>query len=344
METIAVDPLSESQWDIWVRSHPDSSIFHSAAWAKVLSKAYAHTPVYLRLCQGGETAALVPMMEVRSILTGRRGICLPFTDLCEPLIFERPAFGAVFESLRALAGERRWKYFEMRSSTVEPPFARHSVEFLGHTLTLNGGVEKLFGGFASSVRRAIRKAERSGLQVRIVRTREAVLEFYRLHCRTRKLHGVPPQPISFFLSIYEEMIRPGAGFIVLANDGPRSLAGGVFLHFGKKAIYKFGASIEDGREIRANNLVMWEGIKALANDGCETLDFGRTSLGNRGLRQFKLGWGTLEKKISYFKFDTSTRAWVLGRDRASGFHTAVFSRLPLALNRLAGELIYPHLD
>jgi hypothetical protein len=29
---------------------------------------------------------------------------------------------------------------------------------------------------------------------------------------------------------------------------------------------------------------------------------------------------------------------------ASGFHRVVFARLPLALNRLAGAVIYPHLD
>jgi len=28
----------------------------------------------------------------------------------------------------------------------------------------------------------------------------------------------------------------------------------------------------------------------------------------------------------------------------SGFHKRIFGRLPLVLNRLAGRMIYPHLD
>jgi hypothetical protein len=74
------------------------------------------------------------------------------------------------------------------------------------------------------------------------------------------------------------------------------------------------------------------------------LHFGRTSLANEGLRRFKLTWGTQEEKIEYLKFDSVAGAWATGRDAASGFHTEVFSRLPLALNSLAGALIYPHLD
>jgi lipid II:glycine glycyltransferase (peptidoglycan interpeptide bridge formation enzyme) len=215
---------------------------------------------------------------------------------------------------------------------------------LGHKLNLSGQTEALFDSFASSVRRAIRKAERSGLQVFVARTREAVTDFYRLHCRTRKRHGVPPQPLSFFLSIYEEIIERGAGFIVLAKDGPKFVAGAVFFHFGKNAVYKFGASNQDGRETRANNLVMWEGIKTLNHAGCDMLDFGRTSVANEGLRRFKLGWATQEERIGYSKFDCSIGDWVAARDRASGLHQAIFSCLPVCLNRVAGTMLYPHLD
>ena len=79
-------------------------------------------------------------------------------------------------------------------------------------------------------------------------------------------------------------------------------------------------------------------------NGAETLHFGRTSLENDGLRRFKLTWGTEEETIEYLKFDTARSAWVTGRDAVSGLHEAIFGRLPLVINRLAGTIIYPHLD
>jgi len=344
MEVIVLNPHSDPRWDLWVRTHPESTIFHSTAWAKVLSKTYSHKPMYLRFCRREEICALIPMMEVRSMITGRRGVCVPFSDRCAPLVFEHVETTPMIEALTDIARDRRWKYLEVRGSPDPQSLATPSVEFLGHRLSLAGGAEEISRGFASSVRRAIRKAERGDLRVVVGQTREAVLAFYRLHCRTRKQHGAPPQPLSFFLNILEEIIKPGAGFVVLACQGSRPVAGAVFFHFEKRAIYKFGASVEDGRDTRANNLVMWEGIKSLVEMGCETLDFGRTSVANEGLRRFKLGWGTREERIEYYRFDPSAGAWMTGRDRASSFYNGIFSRLPLFCNRVAGAITYRHLD
>ena len=124
----------------------------------------------------------------------------------------------------------------------------------------------------------------------------------------------------------------------------RCVAAAIFFQFGRKAIYKFGASEAASLQARGNNLVMWEGIRFLARSGCESLHFGRTSLANAGLRRFKLGWGTTEELIRYFKWDTATGKWGGGCDHGRGLHNAFFAKMPLAINRLAGALLYPHLD
>jgi lipid II:glycine glycyltransferase (peptidoglycan interpeptide bridge formation enzyme) len=175
-------------------------------------------------------------------------------------------------------------------------------------------------------------------------SQEAVREFYRLHVMTRKRHGLPPQSLSFFLHIHDEVINRQLGLVVLAWNGSRAVAGAVFFHFGKKALYKFGASEQTAQEFRGNNLVMWEGIRFLTEQGFETLHFGRTSLDNDGLRRFKLSWGADEETINYSRFPTLNAASMPGRDSAPRLHTKIFRKMPLALNRLAGTMIYPHLD
>ena len=132
--------------------------------------------------------------------------------------------------------------------------------------------------------------------------------------------------------------------MALATADSTPIAASVFVRFGNKAVYKFGASDENRQELRANNCVMWEGIKALAASGCETLDFGRTSLQNTGLRRFKLGWGAEEKIVHYYKWHPVSEKWLDENDKSTGFHTNIFQKLPVALNRLAGAILYPHLD
>jgi len=344
MDVEFVNPLYDPEWDRLAVSHPDYAFSHSAAWAKVLSKTYGHKPVYLRCSQLGELVALIPIMEVSSPLTGRRGVCLPFTDFCGPLMSAQGAWASTIEKLTEVAREREWKFFEIRGGTATEASATPALEFHGHTLDLSRGTEHLFTLLKSSARRALRKAARSGLSVQLTRTREAIQEFYRLHIRTRRRHGLPPQPFSFFLNIHDEIVKPGLGFVVTASVGSCCVAAAIFFHFGKNAVYKFGASDTSCQELRANNLIIWEGIRFLSQNGASTLHLGRTSLENDGLRRFKLTWGAQEERIKYLKFDSVAKTWVTRRDAALGFHEVVFARLPLALNRLAGAVIYPHLD
>lgn len=338
------DPLQDDGWDRLVKVHPEGNAFHGAAWARVLHRTYGHRPVYLRCSLRGETAALIPLMEVRSPLTGCRGVSLPFSDFCEPLLSDGVDPGLIVEQVIELAHQRNWRHLEIRGRRVAPTAARPAVAFHGHSLDLRQSPRELLSSFAGSVRRAIRKAEREGLDIRVRNSRKAMTDFFQLHARTRRRHGLPPQPLSFFLNIHEEIIELGQGFIVHASRGLRPVAAAVFFHLRKNAVYKFGASDETLQEFRGNNLVMWEGIRHLAKQGAERLHFGRTSLRDEGLRRFKLAWGAQEEKIEYFKFDTAAKTWVTGVENAPRIYQAVFRRMPLALNRLAGRMIYPHLD
>lgn len=339
-----VDPLSEPGWDHLVLSHPDSHYFHSAAWAKVLWNTYGHKPFYVHICQRGEPIALIPLIEVASSFTGRRGVCLPSSDFCSPLLFHAIGVELVPATLCRLARQRKWKHFELRGGDWGQTQAIPARTFYGHELHLRAGSEALFARFRSSVRRAIRKSERSDFKVRVTWSREAIMDFYQLHVQTRRRHGLPPQPVSFFKNIHEHIIKPRLGFIVLAQHKSRSVAGSLFFKWRDKALYKFGASDKAFQGLRGNNLVMWEAIKFLAQGGTRTLHFGKTAVENEGLRRFKLSWGTQEKAIHYFRFDPWANSWFTPKWDLAGFHNHIFRRLPLALNRIAGAMIYPHLD
>jgi Acetyltransferase (GNAT) domain len=335
-----IDPLVDPAWDALVLSHSEANIFHSSAWAKVLARSYGHKPIYLQVVRHGAVEALVPLMEVRSLFTGRRAVCLPFSDFCGPLFFGGRDTSIIFERLSTMARERNWSYFEIRDQFPSVP----ALQFYGHKLDLCQSTQALFAGCSSAVRRAIRKAEKSGVKAERLRSWESVLDFYRLHVETRRRHGLPPQPVGFFRNIFREVIEPGLGFVVRATLGSRCVAAAIFLQFGRTAIYKFGASALAFQRFRGNNLVMWAGIRLLAQGDSEVLSFGRTALSNQSLRRFKLGWGPEEEIITYCKWNTSSAEWITRHDYSSGRHGAVFSRMPLVLTRLAGTLLYPHLD
>ena len=287
---------------------------------------------------------MIPFMEIASPLTGRRGVCLPFSDFSTPLVSGKIDPGPVFEKLIRFAKDRRWRHFEIRGRSLLSAGAQPVARFYGHHLSLTAEEEKQKSRVGSAVRRAIRKAQANGVTSEITSTREALLQFYGMHVRTRRRHGVPPQSKAFFLNLHRHIIEPGLGFVVLARRNARAIAGAVFFNSGRKALYKFGASDERALEYRPNNIVMWAGIRYLSQSGAKMLHFGRTELENDGLRRFKSGWGAREEMIEYFRFDTARQDWVSGRAGVPRFATAVFQRLPLTVNRLIGTVLYPHLD
>jgi lipid II:glycine glycyltransferase (peptidoglycan interpeptide bridge formation enzyme) len=193
-----------------------------------------------------------------------------------------------------------------------------------------------------SVRQAVRKAVRNGVSAEYARGEPAMAEFYRLHCKTRLRHGSPPPPYRFFESIHRHIIAPGKGWLVLARKDGEAIAGAVFLLHGERAIFKFGASDEEHLRLRPNNLVMWEAMVCLADAGMTSLDLGRTSMSNEGLRRFKLSLGGTERTIEYLRFDLRRNAYVTAPDRSSAAYNRYLGRLPAPLFRALGAAIYRH--
>ena len=189
-----VNPLEDSDWDGGLRGVPGLSFFYGSAWARVLHDTYGFRPVYVVHRDSERLECLLPLMEVDSWLTGRRGVSLPFTDVCAPFCVDRAAFGQLFEEVTEHAKARGWKYIECRGGKELLEGATASTTFYTHRLPLVNDEELLFANVDGAVRRAIRKSHRSGLTVEMGQDITAIREFYGLQCKTRQRHGLPPQP------------------------------------------------------------------------------------------------------------------------------------------------------
>lgn len=358
-----VNPLASPDWDSVVATLPGATFFHGRAWAAVLHAAYGFAPRYLiarplgdvtprsRLLPTGiplEDATtwshflgVLPLVEVRSWLTGRRGVSLPFTDACAPIATSEEISHRLFRAALERSRSSRWRYCEIRGGR-ETIGAPASLTFYGHTIDLRPGLHELWARLPSAVCRAVRKAEANGVKVEFTTSPDAAQAFYGLLCRTRRRHGLPPPPRRFFDAVHRHAIDAGSGTIVLARYNNQPVAGAVYFNFGRTALYKFGASNERFLHLRPNNLVMARAIEHYAQLGFETLDLGRTSMTNDGLRQFKRHWNAQEHVIEYVRYDCHRNCFVTSRDSSTGWHSALFRHLPLGLSRLIGALAYRH--
>ena len=337
-----INPTQDANWDRLLALHPGRSFFHKAAWAKVLEEAYGFVPSYFTVVRNGEVQSMLPIMEVDSRLTGRRGVALPFTDDCEPLCSDDKSSGELVKSVMAFGRSRGWKYLEFKGGRKLLNGSPASLLYYGHRLNLVEDEDLMFSRLASSVRRAIRKAKKSGLTVEISNGLDAMRVFHGLQCETRKKHGLPPQSFDFFRNIQQHVLSQNLGVTVVARHQGRPVAAAIHFHDGPLAVYKYGASNRTFQHLRGNNLVMWEAIKWHARNGSTVLDLGRASLGNQGLRRFKLGWGAEERLIEYFKYDLRGNRFITDTDESSGWHNRLFKALPSVISRAIGAVLYRH--
>jgi hypothetical protein len=338
-----INPIDYPKWDELVLSTKGYSFFHSSAWAKVLHQTYGYTPHYFTIVEDGKLLALFPMMEIRSILTGKRGVSLPFSDYCEPIISDGISFQEMLDFITSYGKKRGWKYVEFRGAQNFLDKEIPSESYLGHTLDLTKDIDEIFSKFRESTRRNIGKAEREGVKVGIFNSSDSVREFCRLNCITRKHHGLPPQPYLFFKNIYKSIISKNLGFVFLASHNKKIIAGAVYFHCGEKAFYKYGASEKNYQQLRANNLVMWEAVKWYAQNGYKSFCFGRTEPDNKGLLQFKAGWGAKEYFINYYKYDFIKESFVNDFSKVKGLHNKVFKNMPIPLLKITGSILYKHM-
>lgn len=342
-EVLTRDPLADSDWDDRLKRCSNASFYHSAAWARVLHETYGFRPFYLTLGHSGACRAVLPVMEVRSGWTGTRGVSLPFTDDCEPCCEDPSAFQRLFRHAQRLGRERGWRYLECRGTEKLLPDTLPSLRYYGHRVDLSGNEDTLFRRFDGAVRRAIRKAERSGLRVELSDSPQAVRDFYRLFCVTRKRHGLPPQPREFYDNIRKHVLLRGLGTILLVRHGQTAVAGVLFLHGPGTVIMKFAASDLSFQHLRINNLALWQAMKHYQRLGYTSLDFGRTSITNGGLRNFKRRWGAAEHPINYHRFDIRKSTFVSSEDATNSSTLVLFQHLPVAVSQLAGRILYRHM-
>jgi hypothetical protein len=337
-----LNPLEVPSWDEQILALPGCSFFHSAAWARVLTESYGYKPLYFSVLEGDRIRALLPLMEVNSFLTGRRGVSLPFTDFCEPLAEKEEDFREMWAAIQELGNRQGWRTMELRGGKDFLPQEPAAAAYYLHALALQDDPEKLFSRIKDTHQRNIKKARKAGVTVELRRDAQGLKAFCRLNAITRRDHGLPPQPSFFFETIGHSIISQGKGFVALADHQGIKVAAAVFFHFGGQAVYKYGASDKRFQNLRANNLVMWESLKWLAENNFQELHFGRTDLDHEGLRRFKTGWGTEEHRVQYRRYDFKTRTFRAAAKSGSGYSEQIFRRLPLFVLDRIGALLYRH--
>jgi CelD/BcsL family acetyltransferase involved in cellulose biosynthesis len=289
--------IDDPRWRLFTKDHPDATIFHSPMWVRVLAETYNMRGFALAIVSGTRIVGLLPVIEVGGGLRARRWVSLPFTDVCSPLLgaeVDESSLGLLLDAARHDAGVVA---LDLHAGLQGFDEEQHGFE---HILPLETDPNVTRERFKKQLWQQIRQAERKGITARIATdSADLVKTYYGLHVETRRRLGVPTQPRAFFEHLWETILEPGDGFLLLAEHDGVAAGGAVFLAGSPTLIYKYSASLPSFWALRPNNLMLWAAVKWGCENGCTRLHFGRTDSDNPGLRAFKAAWGGEERPLFY---------------------------------------------
>jgi hypothetical protein len=341
-----INPLQDPRWDRFVQQHPKASIFHTRGWLESLNRTYGYTPFVLTTSAAGSdlTNGLL-FCQVKSWLTGKRFVSVPFADHCDPLFEQVNDFHASLDWMRHNLGRDSRAHAELRPLTdlgleQELQF-RPCLEYRLHTLDLRPSLEQLSRAFdKDSIQRRLRRHESSPLEYEVGNNAELIDKFYHLQVLTRRRHRIPPQPRKWFRSLMAAL-GDSAEIRIVSKDG-NPVAAILTLRHKNTVVYKYGCSDARYKHLAGTVYLFWRAIQKAKETGATTFDLGRSDLDNRGLIAFKSHWGATESPITYWRCPGSAPNSLSVRASGSGIGGYVISRLPDRLLILVGESLYKH--
>jgi hypothetical protein len=358
-----LDPLTDPRWDDLVARHPRASVFHTRAWLEALAHTYGYEPFALTATAAAPLENGLVLCRVKTWVA-RRLVSLPFSDHCEPLVDKTSDLSAMIEFLAGEVTRGNWRSLELRPVTAggvrdggrpfrvddgpgpvqdggRPFRVDERQRYILHTLDLRRPAAEIFKRFhSSSTQRAIRRAEREGIEYDAGRSAAHLGEFFRLLRLTRRRHGLPPQPLEWFrqlLASFGDRLT-----IHLARHEGSAVAGILTLTCKKSMVYKYGGSDEAHHARGGMPFLFWRAIQEAQAAGIERLDLGRSDLDQEGLIAFKDHLGATRSELTYYG--------IPGRP-SGGPRQAALSRaarrvavhLPDAALDFTGRLLYRHL-
>jgi hypothetical protein len=167
---------------------------------------------------------------------------------------------------------------------------------LTYEVDLAGDEEALLGRMSSACRRAIRKAEKSGVSIVPATGTGFADEYYeQLEGVFARQSLVPTYGVERVRALIECLEPTGRLLLVraLAPDG-RSIATGIFPAFNGTAYFWGGASLRADQILRPNEAIFWYAMRHWRERGMTALDLG-------GAGDYKRRYGPHELWLPWFR-------------------------------------------
>jgi hypothetical protein len=288
-------------WDRLVDVAPDATFFHTRAWAESLTQTYPFLRNASRAFELADGAiAVLPLIQ-RSWL---RGVLVSYQSVTPGVyggpIAERPlSDDEVRAIVQAIArpGLVRLRINASPYATWRQPGHLTTQPDFTQAIDLSGGADAAFKAASDGHRRNVRRAQASGLTVRLATSAadyEAYYDVYQDSLRRWGNQALTHYPLELFLNIREHCGDSARLWLVCKDD--QVIGGALNFYHNRHVVYWHGAFLESHFEFRPSNFLHSEAIRDACDGGFAWYDL-NPSGGLEGVARFKQSLGA--RRLEY---------------------------------------------
>lgn len=172
-------------------------------------------------------------------------------------------------------------------------FQKNGKPYETITVDLTQGVERLRAGLKKNWRGSLAKAEKQdGLSVDWTITTADYKDFLQDYAADKAAKGYDGSSVALLTALARTFIPKGnMRFGRVVKDG-QAIASILLLKHATSATYQVGCCSDTGRQLGAQNLLLWHAMLELKNDGITELDLGGVNDDTaKGVKKFKEAMG-----------------------------------------------------
>jgi FemAB-related protein (PEP-CTERM system-associated) len=298
---LALRPLDDAgapAWDAFVRSRPEGTFFHLAAWRHIIERAFSHHTHYLLAERDGAIAGILPLAQVKTRLFGNALVSVPFCVYGGPLAADSETAIALAEHAAELMRRLTVPVLEFRCREPEPWL--DTAEWPARP-DLYVTFRKAFGDDDEANLKAIPRKQRAMVRKGIDRGLRSVVDttpgrLHSIYAESVRNLGTPVFARRYFRLLLE-LFRESTDIVTIL-DGEQAIASVLNFYFRDEVLPYYGGGRAVARDRYGNDFLYWEVMRRAAARGFRLFDFGRSKVGT-GAFSFKKNWGFSPAPLHY---------------------------------------------
>lgn len=284
----------EEPWDAFVGAQAGASLYHHAAWRKLIQDLFGHETLYLYAVNAtGDWMGILPLVRLRSRLFGDYMVSMPYVNYGGALGLSVEIEAALMQEACQFGQTAGVSHIEFRDVAGRDDTWKMRTDKVVMELGLPASQDELWNGFSPKLRAQIRRPQREQIEV-IHGGVELLPQFYEVFARNMRDLGTPVYGKVFFAAIMAAF--PAAAHITIVRHGQQPVAAAFLLGHRARMEIPWASSLREYNQLGVNMLLYWEALRHAIVNGYKIFDFGRSSI-DSGTYRFKKQWGAQPRQL-----------------------------------------------